>query len=209
LAVIQAEAVNQLETESLESLIEQFVNDVWWFDQAACSSPRTLVWVGEPESTTAAREKFLRCLSRRLEIKRLGDDSAMAVQRRVALYGLAIENPQTQLDFQHHRFSFASFVPRPNSWLGAGAFVEIFLNQLCELSQFLNERDQTLTYFGVSSSELTDLVDDLQGTAIERIVPIGRALSFGRIWDGYNLLVHMTKSVSFIDIKSSAESRNR
>ncbi|RAV23587.1 acyl-CoA reductase, partial [Staphylococcus warneri] len=32
-------------------LLEKFYNDVFWFDQMACSSPRLVVWIGEKIET--------------------------------------------------------------------------------------------------------------------------------------------------------------
>jgi hypothetical protein len=34
----------------------------------------------------------------------------------------------------------------------------------------------------------------LNGSGIDRIVPIGQALAFGRFWDGYDLLAEFTRS---------------
>jgi hypothetical protein len=36
----------------------------------------------------------------------------------------------------------------------------------------------------------------LQGRGIDRIVPFGDALSFGTLWDGYDLLAELTRTIS-------------
>ncbi|HEX4814846.1 MAG TPA: acyl-CoA reductase, partial [Nonomuraea sp.] len=40
------------------TVAEGFVNDAYWFDQAACSSPRTVFWVGAEGDCEAARADF-------------------------------------------------------------------------------------------------------------------------------------------------------
>jgi hypothetical protein len=79
--------------------------------------------------------------------------------------------------------------------LGAGGFIEHTVASLDELMPHLDERDQTLTYHGFGRDELIHLVTKLGGRSLDRIVPIGQALQFGRFWDGFDLLSEMTKTV--------------
>jgi hypothetical protein len=44
-----------------------------------------------------------------------------------------------------------------------------------------------MCYFGLSKDELDELATLSFGRGIDRIVPIGAALNFDYIWDGYNL----------------------
>ena len=59
-------------------------NDAYWFDQAACASPRTLYWVGTPAQSEAARDDLLVRLRAVLAGKQPEVDAAMAVEKRVA-----------------------------------------------------------------------------------------------------------------------------
>ena len=71
---------------------------------------------------------------------------------------------------------------------GGGFVFEVAVNSLAGLVPSLVRKDQTLTTFGFDDTELISLVRQLNGKAIDRIVPIGQALQFGRFWDGYDLL---------------------
>jgi hypothetical protein len=73
---------------------------------------------------------------------------------------------------------------------------QLRLDNLLQLVPILCRRDQTLAYFGFSEEELGALVRSLSGKAIDRLVPVGQALQFNRIWDGYDLVTEFTRIVS-------------
>jgi hypothetical protein len=54
-------------------------------------------------------------------------------------------------------------------------------------------RDQTVTHFGFTAPELTDFARAVAGAGIDRLVPIGEALTFAAVWDGYDLLREFTR----------------
>jgi hypothetical protein len=57
-------------------------------------------------------------------------------------------------------------------------------------------RYQTLTCFGVDEHALAEAVV-LHGLAgIDRVVPVGKALEIGVIWDGYDLIRAMSRIVA-------------
>lgn len=57
-AAIDAAHVLQSSDADLQQLAHRFINDVLWFGQQACSSPRTLYWVGAQDVVQAARARF-------------------------------------------------------------------------------------------------------------------------------------------------------
>ena len=60
-------------------------------------------------------------------------------------------------------------------------------------------KDQTATYFGLSPDAVRALARHLNGIGIDRWVPVGHALDFASLWDGYDLLREFTKVVTFTD----------
>jgi hypothetical protein len=78
---------------------------------------------------------------------------------------------------------------------GAGLFFEARVQELAELAGFVSRKDQTLTAHGFSEGELTGFARSLHGRGIDRIVPFGEALSFGSLWDGYDLLAELTRTI--------------
>ena len=50
LAIIAADIYARACESTRDKLAADFFNDVYWFDQMGCGSPRLLVWVGDPET---------------------------------------------------------------------------------------------------------------------------------------------------------------
>ncbi|WP_240197150.1 acyl-CoA reductase [Nonomuraea lactucae] len=185
-----------------EAVADGFANDSYWFDQAACSSPRTVFWVGSRAADCdAARDDFTSCLA--LAVSRRGwtVDAAMAVEKRVATYGLAADGAARSVGF--HGNALASVVlagaeAAPRRWLGAGTFAHARLGSLAELAGLVERKDQTMTHFGFSRGELEELAGVLAGRGVDRMVPIGSALSFHRVWDGVDLPAEFTRLVTVL-----------
>ena len=68
-------------------------------------------------------------------------------------------------------------------------------HRLEELVSFAREDDQTVTYFGWEGGELADLARRLGERGLDRLVPVGDALAFDTLWDGYDLLDDFTRRV--------------
>jgi hypothetical protein len=175
------------------------VNDAYWFDQAACASPRTIFWVGDPIAAEQARTEFGALL--RAEVARLGFavEPGMAVHNRVSAYGLAAAGAVTAIAFDgnaamHLELCGPGVVPR--SWLGAGMFPHTTIAALDDLTGLIGRKDQTLSCFGFSREELETFVRRLAGRGIDRVVPFGSALAFSAVWDGYDLPAEFTRLVT-------------
>jgi hypothetical protein len=66
---------------------------------------------------------------------------------------------------------------------------------IADLAPALVRKAQTLTWFGFEEEELRGLIRGLNGRAIDRVIPIGQALQYGRFWDGYDLLLEFCRHV--------------
>ncbi|MFI9589576.1 acyl-CoA reductase [Nonomuraea sp. NPDC052265] len=180
---------------------EGFVNDSYWFDQAACSSPRTVFWVGADGDCEAARGDFTEQVSRVLAGRGWDVDAAMAVEKRVSVYGLAADGLVDLIEFRGNALAnvtLAAAAAMPRRWLGAGTFAHARVRTLAELIPMVERKDQTLTHFGFSLGELEDLARGLAGRGVDRMVPVGSALSFHRVWDGVDLPGEFTRLVTVV-----------
>lgn len=176
--------------------VEGFYNDSYWFDQAACSSPRAVYWVGDPAAATRARAEFGALLADVVAAKHFVVEPAMAVQKRVSTYGVAASGHATSITFDGNAVATVELTEAgavPREWLGVGTFPQATIASLDELVPIVQRRDQTLSTFGFDRAELIDLANALAGRGIDRIVPFGSALSFAPVWDGYHLLSEFTR----------------
>jgi hypothetical protein len=196
--VISTTAWQDAPHEIRDQVARDFANDAYWFDQAACSSPRTVFWIGPPY---AAKEDFTRRLAAAVTRGDWTVDAAMAVQQRVSTYALAADGLAGNLRFPGDGNAVATFdLPSagalPRGWLGLGVFAHCRLASLDDLIPVVARKDQTMTHFGFPEPELRRFAHALAGRGVDRIVPIGSALTFAPTWDGLHLPTAFTRLVT-------------
>lgn len=180
-----------------ERAADGFVMDSYWFDQAACASPRAVYLVGgDAPAAERVRTEFLALVAAAARARGVVTDPAMAVQNRVSSYGLAADGVATAItpvseQVLSVRLGDPGAVPR--RWLGAGVFPLAWVPSLADLVPVVQRKDQTLTQFGFTRDQLLAFVTALEGRGIDRVVPFGSALSFQPIWDGYQLMHEFTR----------------
>lgn len=198
MALLDAATVLRISEDDTFALAAKFFNDSYWFDQLACSSPRLIFWRGSAAEVTAARLRFCHALTRDLVRRSHGvgvgvglakfvhtsSEAANGLVGRVVRHG----NELTVAELHDH-----SEVPRGGP--GGGLFYDLRVDDLHELCDLLEGRDQTISHFGFSAEELRALTRQLNGRAIDRMVPVGQALDFDRFWDGHDLLLAFSKRV--------------
>jgi hypothetical protein len=74
-----------------------------------------------------------------------------------------------------------------------GYFYEYCAASLDEIAHIVNEKYQTLTYYGVDSHDLRSFVLSNRLAGIDRVVPIGSAMDISIIWDGYDLVERLSR----------------
>jgi Acyl-CoA reductase (LuxC) len=194
--VISADGWSAAAPSARDNAALGFYNDSYWFDQAACASPRAIYWVGVPAAVAAARVDFLARLRAVLDGKRPTVDAAMAVEKRVATYGLAVDGIATGITFAGNELATVEMAAPesiPRRWLGTGTFPQSRVGSLADLVTVVQRRDQTVTHFGFTADELMSFAHALGGRGVDRMVPLGEALSFSAIWDGYDLMREFTR----------------
>ncbi|UQS27754.1 hypothetical protein L1857_03575 [Amycolatopsis thermalba] len=184
-AVISAAGWARASADERRAAVEGFRNDVFWFDQAACASPRGVYWVGGPPA--AEFRSLLASIAP-------APEPAMAVQNRVGAYGVAADGVATRIAFDGPALTTLETPDVVRDWLGAGVVTQSRVSSLDELVPKVVRRDQTITHFGFSRAELTDFARKLPG--VDRLVPFGSALQFAPVWDGYDLLAEFTRIVT-------------
>lgn len=192
LAVLNGERVNQLDEADLDKLLEQFYNDVFWFDQMACSSPRLVVWIGEMP------EQFWQKFEQKVENKQYELLAATQVLKYTTALQLAAEDYTDKIESKTY-FSRIHLEDVPlnvrEQHCGGGLFYEYKLNSLKDLAHIIIDKDQTLAYYGFEQPELVELAHTITTRGIDRIVPIGQALDFNGVWDGQSFLTSFTREV--------------
>ena len=200
ICLMSAPAVLVAEIETLQALCVGFYNDVFLLDQNACSSPHLILWQGTVKEVATAQTRFWDAMQTFLHSKGQSP-SIHAVEKYIHLCRTAIqlEGARATPTFDNRVFRVAldKLPENISEHRGRyGFFFETIDNDFTQLSRIVNARYQTLTCFGVDTHALAHMVVANRLAGIDRVVPVGKALDIGVIWDGYDLIRTMSRIVA-------------
>lgn len=181
-----------------EDLPRRLFNDAYWFDQRGCSSPRLVVGVGEPHAAWATLDRLFDGLHAEVQQRGYTLELGAAMAKRTFAYGALADRPvrgYRELGNELTVIELASLDGFDRTHPGAGLFFTAVVDSLEQLADLVVRKDQTMTVSGFSGDEVAGFVRAVNGRGIDRIVPFGEALTFGRFWDGYDLLAELTRRV--------------
>jgi len=177
-----------------------FYNDTYLFDQNACTSPQTIYWIGSSIDVEYAQREFWKILQQILLEKKFELQPILSVEKLTTFYAQAItfgdieKGPQCTND-----------IWRVKNWsvhrdidlfkCGSGYFNEVNVLSLDELSPVINRKFQTIGYIGFSKEELENWLKRSKPLGVDRIVPVGRTMDFSLIWDGYDLVSNLSRTI--------------
>ena len=70
------------------------------------------------------------------------------------------------------------------------------IKNLTILKKIINNKYQTLTYFGFKKNEIKEFIRKSNVIGIDRIVPVGRAFDMSPLWDGFDIINSLSRVVS-------------
>lgn len=200
LAVLDAQSYTVYDKK--DDLIASFFNDSYWFNQMACSSPRLLCWVGENrEEISRAQDDFWLRLQEYVlcHVPDIAPAALMDKYLTQCLYAVDVSHSSVVQSASNYisriQIPYGEEFDR-ELHCGNGLFIEVALTKLDDLVNIIESKDQTLTAFGFSQKALVDFIEKNGPVGVDRIVPFGEALEFSTVWDGYDLLFEMTRSVT-------------
>lgn len=199
MSVLEARTVAETQDEALRQLATAFHNDVYWFGQMACSSPRMLLWLGDQADTVAAGRRFWPALQAELNRRGVSITAADHMNKEVTADALAIEQTSVQIETPDPRITRV-WLPELSLYddlhCGAGLFHEARIDTLDALAPLLSRKVQTISYFGMTPTQWNEFLRRTVPAGIDRIVPMGHALDFEPIWDGQDLLQSFLRQVT-------------
>lgn len=195
-SVISARSYAAMDEAARDAAAGRLYNDIFWFDQLGCGSPRAIFWLGLPGNDSAD-------LYRRLDTIALQKAYAVETGTALAKFSHMNERLASAQANKGTRFSNRLSVLEAqidpallDNTQGAGMLYDIIVSDVSQISPLLNRHTQTVTHLGLSEQELSALVDVMERHGGYRLVPIGEALSFSDVWDGVDLLSHMVRQIS-------------
>lgn len=200
LAAVSAEQYLRLNDADRESLVTAAYRDLYTFDQAACSSPRLIVWVGLDRFCEEASADFYQRLSSHAASRYHCELSSVMSKKVFVCEAILAQGVRSQTfcssELTVIRTDQLDKINRQHC--GGGLLFEFFTKNLDAISSFISRRDQTLSYFGFNPPELASFARGVAGCGLDRIVPIGQALNFSHLWDGYDLLQEFVRRIHVV-----------
>jgi hypothetical protein len=199
MSVLSSTAWLTADDKRRDRVIHAFHNDAYWYDQAACSSPRTVVFVGAPADCADAEHGFFAALAQHVGQSPPAIDAAAAMYTRTAVRGLVVDGVVERVRVAGLAVTVAELSRPyrvPDGWLGPGTFSTAHVATLTDLVAMLERRHQTVTHFGFDATDINEVATEAARRGVDRIVPVGEALSFEDAWDGYDLLHQFSRTVT-------------
>lgn len=195
LAFVDGEAVSRLDEAGVAELAARFHNDIFVFDQLACSSPVKLFVVGDETRHGEAVSRFMAALS--LEAMRRDSSPAAGhvIRKMVVSMAKAGAGGATRVVRYSNALTtlVASSPGNDEPPVGGGMLELVYVPDLAAIYPALGENSQTAVHFGFDQDALGAFATGLPSYALTRIVPIGQALDFDVVWDGYDLCLELTR----------------
>jgi hypothetical protein len=175
-----------------QELARKFYNDTYSFDQKGCSSAQVIFLLGDKDQFQNFKIEFHSILSSYVKYNYKNDITSLASLKYNHLVSDIIDhNNSLEKIFIPDNYVYFIEINENEAYsesCGGGYFYLYNLKSLEKLISFINWDVQTLSYFGLDDNEINEIYQLSYAKGIDRIVPIGNALDFNYIWDGYNIL---------------------
>ncbi len=197
IAAIRAD--EYLKANNKERIAADFYNDTFLSDQNACTSPMLIAWLGEDK---AAAKKVFWAEAHKVAAAEYGLTAVQAVGKLAALYKIAAER-QVFLEPQTDNLIYRVTVYEIDEGImkykhNSGFFFEYDAESLFDLLPICGSKCQTITYYGLSASEIEDFFEKGRPRGVDRVVPIGKSMDFALVWDGYDLIRELSRKYTII-----------
>jgi hypothetical protein len=196
-STINGAALEKLDDANFQALAKRLHDDVFVFDQMACSSPHALYVVGDGATHSAAVRRLLGASALAWTMDDPAGRVGHAIGKMTAAFYAAASGRASSVTWQNTNLTsvVAAEPKRQEIRVGGGYLSVVFVRSLADVASFIRESDQTITYFGWDRAEVAALAAIRTGPGASRWAPIGSALDFDFIWDGYDIPFELTRLV--------------
>ena len=172
------------------------IDSTYFLDQNACTSPRIIVWLGD--MIEEAKELFWKELHSVVKIK-YSYQGIQGVNKLTSAFVAAAGTDGINILSNEDNLIFRLQVNHLDDELikymdNSGFFFEYDCDDITELFDLCNNNKcQTIGYIG-NKGIFTPLLSR-RPKGIDRIIPVGHTMDFDLIWDGYNLIDIMSRTI--------------
>ena len=199
LCALEPKSILQMEEQALNKFCRDLFNDIYLMDQAACSSPQLIAWIGEKKYVQSAQSRLWPVVVKIAEtiysLQAVHVMDKFVQSFRTAVSGKNVESIERSGNVLY-RLALSALDQYQDKCRGYfGTVHEVVLPNLDALAPIVNERYQTLTNQGIKNSEVRDWIVRNQLRGIDRVVPVGHALDMDIVWDGYDMVNSLSRII--------------
>jgi len=196
-AVMNGAAMGELDESGRIALAQRLFNDIFVFDQMACASPHILYVTGNAGAHLAGVNALLEALARIARAKGVVPATGQVIQKMVQVFAAAASGDAVAVSWKDNVMTnvVAASPQRREQRVGGGFLRVAFIPGLDVLPGLVREHDQTITHFGFSGNEIAAAAESLVGFGVSRWAPVGSALDFDSVWDGYDIPFELSRLV--------------
>lgn len=193
--IIDSEYFLDLNDLEMSKFCSNFYNDTYLVDQNACSSASMLIWYGNQSSNDLAKKKFINDFLPFLKKEYLFKPTYNVEKILDLLRFCSISKSSLKIERIDSSLWFLKSDKSNDYSPKLGAFINKEISSLNNIRDLFRNNEQTLTYFGFTKEKTEEIFIFSNGT-VDRIVPIGKALDMGFIWDGRNMVNTLSKIIT-------------
>ena len=196
IGIVDGKAVLDATDEEMIRMADGFYNDTYLMDQNACSSQQIIFWLNGSDN---AKDKFWNAVyksaSNKYELQ-----ASIAVDKYTQIFEDILDEKKIKSINVNtnilHRIELSKLKEDITDLRGKGGyFYEYEIKSIDEIAPFVTEKFQTVAYFGVDPEKIRRSVIENELRGIDRIVPIGKAMDIGIMWDGFDMVRVLSRLV--------------
>lgn len=199
LCSLQPKSILRMEEPAFNKFCGDLFNDIYLMDQAACSSPQLIAWIGEKEDVQSAQSRLwpvvVKIAEQKYSLQAVHVMDKFVQSCRSAVSGPHVESIERSGNMLY-RIALNAIDQHQDECRGYfGTVHEVVLPHLDALAPIVNERYQTMTNQGIKNSEVREWIVRNQLRGIDRVVPVGQALDMNIVWDGYDMVNSLSRII--------------
>lgn len=203
MGIFDGKAIMDASDEELSQLAKHFYNDTYLMDQNACSTPHLLLWTGIEHKSVdleAVKERFWNVVAKEAAKYDLEPIKAVDKYTDMCMAAMQDDSGIEKISRWGNRLCTIDIEKLPDDITAMrgqfGMFYQYSVQDIQELADYINERVQTLLYYGVDKESLKEFVIEHHLMGIDRIVPFGKSLDMNVYWDGYDIIRQLSRRIS-------------
>ena len=196
LALFDTQMIAAMAEDELREWAHCFYNDTYEADQNACSSPHLIVWLGNHTSLEEVQHRWWQAVFAETQAYDLAPIKVSTKYTQLWHVAMTMTELQTCKTYGNALYVYTLSTLPPDITALSGSFGQYFQLALPTIEPLLlklTKKIQTITTIGVDATVLRHQLQDYHICGVDRIVPVGQALTMDVIWDGTNLLEFLSR----------------